>query len=345
SYFDALLKYTDLAADYSVLPYFFDVNSKLDFQLSHEHNVSLSALYSQEQMYGYFDRPNYTGNFSWKNKNTIVSARLRSIFDDFFLSDFILSLSTAKSSTQQPRNAIELYDIQELSVKQDFTVIVPANEFHIGGWLIVEQEDITIDLPREVALNFDELQLRGKGKSVKPSMYIDDKWTVSSTLTAGLGVRYDYISKSNESTVSPRGNISYAWNDHMSLSLDYGWYFQSPRPFELDINNRLQSRRAESYGIGIKHEVGDEIVVSLELYNKNLSRLIAIDSLWNLSNNGNGYSRGAEFYVQLKDPRGFFGWLSYTYSFSKRKEGSNNDLHYFDYDRPHLISLVANYKF
>jgi hypothetical protein len=131
----------------------------------------------------------------------------------------------------------------------------------------------------------------------------------------------------------------------MSLSADYGWYYQSPRPYELAINNNLKSKRAENYGIGIKHEVGDEIVVSLELYNKQLSQLITIDSTWNLSNDGFGYARGGEFYIQLKSPSGFFGWLSYTYSVAKRKEGTNPDLHVFDYDRPHLISLVGNYRF
>ena len=345
SYFDALLKYTDLAADYSVLPYFFDINSKFDFHLSQVHTLTFSGLYSQEKMYGYFNKPNYTGNFTWENKSTVLTTRLRSMLSDFFLSDFILSLSAATSSNLQPRNAIENYDTQELALKQDFTVIFPENEFHVGGWLVREKEDIIIDLPLEIAVNFEERKLRGSGTLLKPSLYVDDKWTISSTFNASVGVRYDYVDKSGESTISPRFNISYAWNEHMSLSADYGLYYQTPRSFELEMNKNLKSKRAESYGVGIKHEVGDEIVISLELYNKNLSQLITIDSLWNLSNIGFGYSRGAEFYIQIKDPHGFFGWLSYTYSISKRKEGANNDLHFFDYDRPHLISLVANYKF
>jgi hypothetical protein len=131
----------------------------------------------------------------------------------------------------------------------------------------------------------------------------------------------------------------------MSMSLDYGWYFQSPQVFELDINNKLKSKKAESYGVGVKHQIGDEIVLSLEFYNKNLSQLVTIDSLWNLSNDGNGYSRGVEFYIQLKSASGYSGWLSYTYSISKRKEGKSPDLHPFDFDRPHLLSLVINYRF
>lgn len=345
SYFDVFLKYTDLASDYSVLPYFTDINSKVDFNLSQDHKLTVSALYSREQMYGFFNRPNYTGNFSWENKSGVVTARLRSLLGEFFLSDFIVSWSEARSSSIQPRNAVESNNGQELTLKQDFTLIFPANELHVGGWLIRGKEEVFIELPSEIAVNFNELNLRGNGTSIKPSLYVDDRWTLSPAVTASVGLRYDYIAKSKESILSPRINLSYAWNDHMSLSADYGLYVQSPRPFELDINSNLKSKQAESYGVGMKHEVSDAIVVSVELYNKNLSRLITIDSLWNLSNEGYGYSRGVEFYIQMKDPGGLFGWLSYTYSISKRKEGTNGDLHSFDYDRPHLLSLVVNNKF
>jgi len=345
SYFDAFIKFTDLAADYSVLPYFFDISSKFDFNLSQEHRLSVSGLYTRERMYGYFDRPNYQGNFSWENTSSVISTRLRSLFTDFFLSDLIVSWTQGNNSTLQPRNAVETYNIQEWNVKQDFTIIVPSHELHIGGWLVREKDNVKVNVPIEVAMNLSEMRLRGNGTLWKPSVYLDDKWTLTSGITASVGLRWDYIAKAKESTLSPRLNVSYAWNEHMSLSADYGWYFQSPRAYELSINNGLKSKRAESYGVGIKHEVSDAVVVSIELYNKELSGLISIDSTWNLSSDGYGYSRGGELYIQYKGQEGFFGWLSYTYSASKRKEGTNKDLHFFEYDRPHLLSLVSNYKF
>lgn len=346
SYLDLLLKYTDLAGQYDVLPYFFDINSKLDFNISQYHKLTVSGLFSSERMYAYFDKyAHYTGNFSWKSINGVATVRLRSILSDFFLSDFILSWSAVDRSSRQPDNGIEDATDKGLTVKQDFTTILPNLELHFGTWLAWEQQHVDINLSKETAINFDEMKLRGDGTSFKPSLYVDSKWNISSSLLATIGVRYDYVAKSNESALAPRINVAYAWNDHMSLSADYGWYYQSPMAYELAVNSKLRSKKAESYGLGIKHQIGDEIVVSLEVYNKNLSQLITIDSLWNLSTDGNGYSRGAEFYIQLKSPSGFSGWLSYTYSVSKRKEGTNPDLHYFDFDRPHLLSFVANYRF
>ncbi len=345
SYFDAFLKYTDLAGEYDVLPYFFDVNSKLDFNISQTHKLTISGLFSRERMYGSFDKAHYKGDFAWESRNGVVAARVRSILSDFFLSDVLVSWSRVNRTNRQPSDGVENVTDQALSLKQDFAVILPSHELHLGAWIVSEDQRVEINLPLEIAPNFDELKLQGTGESFKPSLYLDDRWTISSTLIANVGVRYDYIARSKESTIAPRINLAYAWNDHMSLSLDYGWYFQSPKAFELDINNKLRSKKAESYGIGVKHQIGDEIVVSLELYNKILSRLVTIDSLWNLSSDGQGYSRGAEFYIQLKSTSGLSGWLSYTYAVSKRKEGKSPALHPFDFDRPHLISLVTNYRF
>ena len=344
SYFDTFLKFTDLAGEYDVLPYFFDINSKLDFSISQDHKLTISGLFSRERMYGYFDKPHYRGDFTWESRNGVFAARLRSILGGFFLSDLIVSWSGVTRTNRQPADGLEDITDQALSLKQDFVVILPSHELHLGAWFVLENQQVNINLPMEIAVNFDDTKLQGRGTSFKPSLYVDDRWTISSALLANVGVRYDYIAKNRESTIAPRINLAYAWNDHMSLSFDYGWYFQSPKAFELAINDRLKSKKAESYGIGIKHQLGDEIVVSLELYNKSLSQLITIDSLSTLTSEGYGYSRGAEFYVQLKSASGFSGWVSYTYSMSRRKEGKSPDLHPFDFDRPHLISLVANYR-
>lgn len=344
SYFDALLKYTDLASEYSVLPYFFDLNSKLDFQLGRDHKLMLSALYSRERMYGYFDdNPHFTGNFTWENSSGIITGRLRSILSDGFLSDLILSWSRTKNSSFQLGDGVEQLQVEEVTIKQDFAFLSTSSELHIGGWLVHEREDVRINLPMEIAPNFDEMRLRGEGTSLQPSVYIDEKWKITPEISTSIGLRYDFIARSKEHLLAPRLNIAYAWNEHMSVSLDYGWYYQSPRAFELGLNKNLHAKRAESFGVGMKHEVSDAVVVNLELYNKNLSHLIGIDSLWNLNNGGEGYSRGAEVYIQLKDSKSFVGWLSYTYSLSRRKEGRNDGLHVFDFDRPHLISLVVNY--
>jgi len=347
SYFDLLLKYTGMAeGDYTVYPYFFDVNAKADFEISKNHKLTISGLRSWEEMEGAFDRPQARGIFTWDSKTELASARLRSILSPTLFSEFVAYWSRARRSSFHPGEGIvgrEQVTESETALKEDLSWIRAPHELHVGAWLVAGNDDVFLDVPKDIAYNFQELNVLAKGRAVKTSFYADDKWTLSSKWTVGAGVRADYVTKSKEAVIAPRLNLAYAWNDHMSVLFDYGWFYQSPKAYELGDNPTLHSKKAESYGIGIKHQVGDKVVVSLETYNKKLTRIVTIDSLGRFSNGGYGFARGAELYIQLKPSQGFFGWVSYTYSIAKRKEGRHSAQHVFDYDRPQLVSLVVNY--
>ncbi len=134
-------------------PYFFDINAKLDFAISEYHKLTVSGLFSNERMDAYFDEnPHYKGNLSWKSRNGVATARLRSILSDFFLSDFILSWSAVDRSSRQPGDGIEDAADKEVSIKQDFTTIHPSLELHFGAWLAWEQQRVEINQPKETAI-------------------------------------------------------------------------------------------------------------------------------------------------------------------------------------------------
>lgn len=358
SYFDLLMKYTEMSEDeYAVYPYFFDLNAKADFELSQRHQLTVSGLRSWEKTEGTFDRPHFRGKFTWDSKTQVASARLRSILTPTLLSELVAYWSRAIRSDLHPGEGMvgrEQVTEAEIALKEDISWIRAPHELHFGAWLVRGEDDLFIDVPKDIAYNFQELHLLAKGSALKTSFYADDKWTFSSKWILGAGVRTDYVPKSKETVIAPRLNLAYAWNDHMSLLFDYGWFYQTPKAYELGGNPALQSKKAESYGVGIKHQVGEKVVVSLEAYNKKLTRLVSIDpdlpfeisnkeSRGRFFNDGYGFARGAELYVQLKPSNGFFGWISYTYSVAKRKEGTHSRQHAFDFDRPHLVSLVANY--
>ena len=160
------------------------------------------------------------------------------------------------------------------------------------------------------------------------------------------GIRFDYLDKTREGVISPRFNIAYDLNDHMSLSFDYGWYYQSPLAYEIGVNPNLNFKKAESIGVGIKHQISDELSVNLELYNKNFFDLVTIDNnTWKFSSDGFGFARGAELYIQFKLSDNLAGWISYSYSLAKRKEGTIRTQEYFAFDRTNLISTIINYRF
>jgi outer membrane receptor protein involved in Fe transport len=65
------------------------------------------------------------------------------------------------------------------------------------------------------------------------------------------------------------------------------------------------------------------------------------DSSALLLNTGTGYARGIEFSLQKKFTSGFVGSASYSYSISRRKDNSTQAEYDFEYDRPHIINLIA----
>ena len=99
---------------------------------------------------------------------------------------------------------------------------------------------------------------------------------------------------------------------------------------------------ATHYVAGIDQRIGNETKATIEVYHKELHDLIVDpDSTQLLLNTGSGYAEGIEFSLQKKFTVGFVGSASYTYSVSKRKDNAAELLYNFEYDRPHIINLIA----
>ena len=69
------------------------------------------------------------------------------------------------------------------------------------------------------------------------------------------------------------------------------------------------------------------------------------DTIRIINNQGSGYARGVELYVQKKMSENFVGSLAYTYAVSKRKDDATMPEYAFDYDQRHYVTLISGYKF
>lgn len=146
----------------------------------------------------------------------------------------------------------------------------------------------------------------------------------------------------------------------------------------LDLSNAeslgLRSERAWHALVGLERTIGPGLVARVEGYYKDFSRLIVgrletpealaarletydfpIDLRDQLprspivtsvpGNDGTGRAYGVEFYVArqaLSSTDRISGWLSYTWG--KAEQTSYGQTYLADYDRPHALSLVANYR-
>ena len=119
-------------------------------------------------------------------------------------------------------------------------------------------------------------------------------------------------------------------------------------------NPNYKPQYADQAAVGyFRNFLDNSVETSVELYYKKMYRTIDfVDHAELLLNkyfdgeirSGSAYSYGAEFFIR-KQRGDFTGWISYTYSITKRKiAGINDDEEYFaPYDKPHDLKIVANY--
>ncbi len=166
------------------------------------------------------------------------------------------------------------------------------------------------------------------------------------SLVAGL--RSEYFDFTDEFKISPRIGLNYFLTDKLILTTSYGYYYQTPSTYQAALdpaNTNMLSSRAIHNIAGLEYLFSPDTKMSIELYQKDLDfTFIESDTTRKITNEGSGYSRGIEFYIQQKMSQKLVGSLAYTYSISKRKDGDNLPLYDFEFDQRHNFTLAAGYK-
>jgi len=190
-------------------------------------------------------------------------------------------------------------------------------------------------------------------KIASSSPYAKWRWTFDKLNTI-LGLRYSKVRGSggmNMSAYSPRIAFEYQANKNVLLTTSWGKYVQLPKPAQLIKgygNPNLSYTEAEHRIAGIQIKVNPLWSVQLEGYYKPMEKLVLTRPFEsppnNYLNDGEGQAWGIDLLVKREYGNRKMGWLSYSYSKSKRTliNGSDRD---FSADQPHAITLVWNQPF
>ena len=179
----------------------------------------------------------------------------------------------------------------------------------------------------------------------KPSVFLQSTWNPWVQLSLTAGARYDYFSYTKEATLSPRLSASYQLTGETAFNMAYGRFYQTPASYQIaldPINQLLRSSNATHYVLGVEQLLRDDLRGTVEVYYKHLSNVIVgSDTNDVLHNTGNGFARGIELSLQKKFTHGFVGTASYTYSESKRRDADGSSEYFFEFDRPHIVNVIA----
>ncbi len=178
-----------------------------------------------------------------------------------------------------------------------------------------------------------------------PGIYAEDKVRLIGALYATIGGRLDRASRPGVWTADPRAALALRIGEHQTLRVATGRYHQLADPARMDpIYGNPALRPLEADHVIAGYEWNSEFgTVRVEGFRKDYHGLVAQDAATFYSNDGYGYARGVDVFVQGTYER-LSGWLSYGYLDSKRKEGDDPRELPSSYGVPHALTLVGKYQ-
>ncbi len=197
-----------------------------------------------------------------------------------------------------------------------------------------------------------------KGGAIQPAAYVEMEITPNARSRFVPGVRVDYFNITRQFDVSPRANARYEIRNEFpktTLKAGLGFYHQQPQFQEVTApfgNPNLQSNRSTQFSLGAEQQITQQIEASVEGFYKALDNQVvgaasSTGASFTYTNAGTGYVGGAEVLIKYKPKAGdpFFGWIAYTLSRSVRTDGPGQSEHLFQYDQPHILTILGSYNF
>jgi outer membrane cobalamin receptor len=203
-------------------------------------------------------------------------------------------------------------------------------------------------------------QISIRSSNHSPGIYLRNEYQIEETgVTLLPHLRADYFGINNQSVLSPRMGGRWRWSDSLLWKAATGLYYQPPQPQEVDSsygNPEVKAPSAYHYTFGFEKDfrggTDQGFQFSAGFFRRDFQNLViastgtvvrdgvTVAEVYN--NKGGGRSQGLE--TQLKfDMTPWSGWISYTYSQSKRWDPAHTEYN-FQYDQTHNFNLVTAYE-
>lgn len=358
-YFDLITSILDKP----VAPNYYDAVGKVTYDLNKDNRISLVGFYYVDQIRRDGVEKDEPTVVSWNRYDKLTRDDYGSAFGinwRSLISTKTFSLVTASftSNGWYTRQGNDLNDAligedireDELGIKGEINHQYSQKlNFKVGGQFKIinsKNESWTpADTTRDGTIIPANTISYKPDSEFKSMFYIQSSFQIIEPIVLSTGLRYDHFSLTNENNVSPRVSLSYRFYTNTTLNLAWGKYSQTPASYEVspDVRNLfLKSSSSEHYIAGVEYRLGYDTKLGIEIYHKELSDLkFDPDSSNLLINSGSGYAQGIELALQKKFTDGFVGSASYSYSISKRRDYDFDNLYDFEFDRPHILNLLA----
>ena len=186
-----------------------------------------------------------------------------------------------------------------------------------------------------------------------PGAFVEVRLQPTAKLLVLPSLRADWYGLIEEWGIDPRLAVRYTLLPRTTLAAGVGLYSQPPAPDEGDPdtgNPALLPERSLQTSLGVEQGLGEALELVLTGFYKRLDRLVvrnraaATDpTAPRFLDSGEGRIYGVE--AQLKGQVGpsLTGWIAYTYQRSFRTDRPGEEERLFDFDQPHILTLLGSY--
>jgi TonB family protein len=187
--------------------------------------------------------------------------------------------------------------------------------------------------------------------TVTPGVRFDAFLVEGSRKTPRVGATPSIGFSRLETAVAPRLSARWEVGPRLALTAAYGTYHQAPEPEDLSPvfgTPDLALSRATHVTAGESLRITSSLSADVVAFQKTMKDLVVRSRRTNpllaraLTQNGEGRSYGVQFLLRQELWNGFFGWVSYAISKSERRFDGDDSWRAFDFDQPHVLSVVAS---
>lgn len=344
----------------TAFPRFWDYQLKAGYDLSEKHQLFFNVFASGDKFAVRLDGENvdedFRGNTSFESGFAGAGIHLRSSLTDrltsylsFTRSNFLFDVNFGpliSLNVDAPNYTLREDLTYELNEKNrlETGLIVGLEPGEVSGTFtrIPDEGEVEYDIRFEEKNTIDET-VRGQ----RIESYLQNRYNLLPFISVVYGLRVDYFNRIDELTIQPRGSLRIELPNSSELQFAYGIYNQTPIPAQLSNsvgNPNLKSSQASHYILELKRELSPDTEIKMAAYYKDLVNLVTSDDIAVFLNQGEGYAQGTELFLRHRSGDKFFGWISYAYALSKRRDRDGEPYRYYSFDQTHVATIAASYN-
>jgi TonB family protein len=172
------------------------------------------------------------------------------------------------------------------------------------------------------------------------------------------GIRVDYFQRTGQALVQPRGTVRWELDPRFALKAGVGRFVQEPDFVETDAvfgNPDVNAESALHYSAGVEWKPRAHLSFDVTGFYKDLDDQVSRSEALVMDDNGMtrplryenlgvGRVYGLELMARHEMTRNFSGWIAYTLSKAERRDAASDPWRLFDYDQPHILTVVGTYR-